>query len=109
MRLRVFHQHSRFLSILTRFVDYYSPFWGLEAIDIAVEPQGALTCRLSALAVLADSGLFCGLLLTVLVSRSDFQDLRSYVCITCHSSTLAVFVASDPFRGLLLLILGVPE
>ena len=113
MRLRVVHEHSWFLSILTRFVDYYSPFWGPrvistidearraftcphkhskfwptltrfvdyystfwvpEAICIVVEPQGALTCWLSALAALADFGLFRGLLLTVLVSRSDFQD-----------------------------------
>ena len=29
----------RFLSILTRFVDYYSPFWGPKAISMVVEPQ----------------------------------------------------------------------
>ena len=74
MRLRVGHQHSMFWLILTRFVDYYSPFWGPEAISIVAKPQGALTCRLSALAVLADSGLFRGLLLTVLGFRSDFLD-----------------------------------
>ena len=45
------------------FVDYYSPFWGPKAISIAVEPQGVLTCWSSSLAVLADSGPFCGLLL----------------------------------------------
>ena len=32
VRLRVGHQHLRFLSILTRFVDYYLPFWGPKAI-----------------------------------------------------------------------------
>ena len=74
MRFRVGHQHSKFWPILTRFVDYYSPFWGPEAISIVAKPQGALMCRLSALAVLADFGLFRGLLLTVLVSRSDFKD-----------------------------------
>ena len=64
MRLRVGHQHSWFLSILTRFVDYYSPFWGPEAIYIVVEPQGALTCRSSTIAVWADFGSFLGLLLS---------------------------------------------
>ena len=43
--LRVGHQHSKFWPVLTRFVHYYSPFWGSEAITIVVEPQGALTCR----------------------------------------------------------------
>ena len=73
MRFCVGYQHTKFRPILTRFVDYYSPFWGPEAISIVVEPQGALTCRLSALTVLADYGLFRGLLLTVLGSQSDFQ------------------------------------
>ena len=73
MRLRVGHQHSQFWPILTRFVDYYSPIWGPTAIPIDVEPEGALTCRSSTLAVLADSGLFRGLLLTDLGSRSDFR------------------------------------
>ena len=57
------------LPILTRFVDYYLPFWGPIAICIVVEPQGALTCRSSTLAVLADSGPFHGLLLTALGSQ----------------------------------------
>ena len=74
VRLRVGHQHSRFLSILTRFMDYYSPFGGPEVISMLVEPQGVLTCRSSTLAVLADSSPFHGLLLTVLGSRSDFHD-----------------------------------
>ena len=47
---------------------YYALFWGPEAISIFVDPQGALTCWSSALAVLADSGPFLGLLLTVLGS-----------------------------------------
>ena len=46
-------------------MDYHSPFWGPEAISIVVEPKDALTCRSSTLAVLADSGPFCGLLLAV--------------------------------------------
>ena len=53
---------------LTRSMDYYSPFWGPEAISMVVEPQGALTCWSSTIVVLADSGPFLGLLLTVLGS-----------------------------------------
>ena len=68
------HQHSRFWPILTRLVDNYSPVLGPKAISIVVEPQGALTCRSSTLIVLADSGLFRGLLLIVLGCRSDFHD-----------------------------------
>ena len=74
VRLRVRRQHSLFWPILTRFVDYYSYFLGPETISIVVEPQGALTCRSSTLIVLADSGPFRGLLLTVLESQSDFHD-----------------------------------
>ena len=68
VRLRVGRQHSWFLSILDRFVDYYSHFWGPKAISMIVEPYGALTCRSSTIAVLADSGPFRALLLTVLES-----------------------------------------
>ena len=38
------------------------------------EPQGAFKCRSSALTILADSGPFRVLLLTVLGSQSDFHD-----------------------------------
>ena len=79
-------------------MDYYSPFWGPKAISIVVEPKGALTCRSSTLAILADSGPFHGLLLTVLGSTPG--------AFTCRSSTLAVFVDSGLFRALLLTILG---
>ena len=68
------HQHSRFWPILTHFMDYYSPVLGPKAIYIVVEPQGALTCQSSTLTALADSGMFRGLLLTVLGSWSDFHD-----------------------------------
>ena len=74
VHLRVRRQHSQFWPILTRFVDYYSPFWGPEAISTVVQPQGAHTCRSSTLAVLADSDLFRGLLLALLGSWSDFHD-----------------------------------
>ena len=74
MRLRVGHQHSQFWLILARFMDYYSLFWGPGVISTVNEPQGAFMCRSSKLAVLADSAPFHGLLLIVLVSRSDFHD-----------------------------------
>ena len=80
VRLLFHRNQSQFWLILTRFMDYYSPFWGPEVIFIVVEPQGALTCRLSTLAVLADSGLFRGLLLTDLGSRSDSHSCRTPRC-----------------------------
>ena len=80
VHLRVHRQHSQFWPILTRFVDYHSPFWGPETISIVVEPKGALTCRSSTLAILADSGPFHGLLLTVLGSRSDFHTCSTTRC-----------------------------
>ena len=72
--LRVVHQHSPFWPILARFMGYYLPFWGPGAISMINDPRGALTCRSSTLAVLADSGPYRGLLLTALGSRSDFHD-----------------------------------
>ena len=74
VRLLVHRHQSQFWLILTRFMDYYSPFWGPEAIFTVVKPQGALACRSSTLAVLADSGLFRGILLTVLGSRSAVHE-----------------------------------
>ena len=106
MRLRVGHQHSQVWPILTRFVNYYSPFWDRKAISIVIEPQGALTCQSSTLAVLADSGPFHGLLLTVLESRSDVHDERTLGAFTCRSSTHTVLADSGPFCGLLLTVLG---
>ena len=80
MRLRGSHQHSQFWPILTRFMDYYSPFWGPETISIVVELQGVLTFLSSTLAVLANSGSFHGLLLTVFGSKSDFHGCRTPRC-----------------------------
>ena len=74
VRLPVGHQHSQFWPILARFMDYYSLFWCLGVISTIDEPQGTLTCRSSTLIVLADSGPFCGLLLTVLGSQSESHD-----------------------------------
>ena len=74
-------------------------------ISILVEPQGALTCRSSTLAVLADSGLFHGLLLTVLGSQMISMVVGPHGVLMCWSSTLTVFVDSAPFHGLLLTVL----
>ena len=74
MRLRVGHQHSQFWLILARFMDYYSLFWGPGVITTINKPWNASTCPSSTLTVLANSGPFHGLLLTVLGSQSDFHD-----------------------------------
>ena len=74
VRIRVVHQRSQFWPILTRFVEYYSLFLGPGVISTIDEPQGALTCRSSTLAVLAGSGLLLVLLLTVLGTLSDYLE-----------------------------------
>ena len=74
MRLRVGHQHSQCWPIMARFMDYYSLFWGPGVISTIDESQGALTCRSSTLTVLADSGPFHGLLLTVWADSGLFFD-----------------------------------
>ena len=80
VHLRVSHQHSHIRPIQLRSVHYYSAFWGPVAISIVVEPQDVLTCWSSTLVVLADSGPFHGLLLTVLGSQSDFHGCRTPRC-----------------------------
>ena len=77
VRLSVGHQHSWFLSILARFMDYYSLFWSPGVMYTSNEPWAAFTSRSSTLVVLADSGPFLGLLLTDLGSLSDFHDCRT--------------------------------
>ena len=72
MRLRVGYQHSQFGPILARFLDYY-PVWGPKVIFTADEPRGAFTCRSSTLKILANTGQFRGLLLTVLGSESNIH------------------------------------
>ena len=70
------------------------------------EPQGALTCMTLTLAVLAYSGLFCRLLVTVFGSRVIFMVAEPLGALTYRSSTLTIFADSDPFHGLLLIVLG---
>ena len=45
-------QHSRFLSILTRFVDYYSLFWGPVVISMIDKPRGVSHQRSRFLSIL---------------------------------------------------------
>ena len=70
------------------------------------EPQGALTCRSSTHAVLAESSPFHGLLLTFwglgVISTID----APHGALMCRSSTLAVLADSRPFRGILITVLG---
>ena len=76
------------------------------------EPQGAFRCRSSTLAVLADSGLFDGLLITVtwaINHRFGSPGVISTIdepqgAFTYRSSTLAVFADSGLFHGLLITV-----
>ena len=70
------------------------------------EPQGALTCRSSTLAVLDDSGPFHGLLLPFRGPDAICIVVEPQGALTCRSSTLTVFADSGTFRGLLLTVLG---
>ena len=106
MRLRARRQPSQFWPILTRFVNYYSPFWDGKAISIVIEPQDALTCWSSTVTVLADSDPFRGLLLTVLGPKAISIVVEPQGTLMCWSSTLAVLADSGPFHGLLLTVLG---
>ena len=70
------------------------------------KPRGALTCRSSTLAVLADSGPFMDYYslswgLGVISKIDEPKD-----ALTCRSPTLAVLPDSGPFHGLLLTVLG---
>ena len=106
MHLRVGHKHSWFLSVLTRFVDYYSPFWGPEAISIVVEPQGALTCRSSTIAVWANFGSFLGLLLSFGGPGVISMIYKPRGAFAFQSSTPTFLADSGPFRALLLTAFG---
>ena len=72
---------------------------------MVIEPQGALTCRSSTIAVWADFGPFLALLLSFggpgVISTID--ELRG--AFMCRSSTQAVLADSGPFHGLLLTVL----
>ena len=106
MRLCVGDQHSQLWPILTRFMDYYSLFWGPGVISTINEPWDAFTCRSSTLAVLSNSDPFHGLLLTVLGPESITIVVEPQGALMCRSSTLTVLADSGPFLGLLLTVFG---
>ena len=81
MRLRFGHQRWQFWPILARFMDYYSLFWGPRVISTINKSWDAFTFQSSTLPVLADSGLFHGVLLTVLGSQSDYHEYKTLGCV----------------------------
>ena len=95
-----------FWLILARFMDYYSLFRGPGVLSTVDEPRGAFRCLSSTLAVLADSGLFLGLLLAVLGPGVISMIDEPWGAFTCRSSTLTVLADSGPLSGLLLTVLG---
>ena len=72
VRLCVGHQHWQFWPILAHFMDYYSLFWGPGVISTINEHRVRLRVVINT-RILANSGPFHGLLLTILGSRSDFH------------------------------------
>ena len=65
---------------MTRFMDYYSPFWGPKAISIVVEPNLCLRVGRQD----SQFGQILARFLdyySVLGSRSDFHDRRTMVCL----------------------------
>ena len=94
VRLRVGHQHSRFLSILTRFVDYNSPIWRSQS-----DFHGCRSPRCAYVLVVKTRGMgrfspvswtitqFCA---PEVISKID----EPRVAFTCRSSTLTILVNS---------------
>ena len=84
-------------------MDYYSLFWAPGVISTINEPRRAFTCRSSTLTVLADSGLFRGLLLTFLGPRSVSMINEPPVHLRVgyqHSRFLSILVdCYSPFWG----------
>src|SRR3954470_3758290 len=97
-RFRVGHKYSQFWPILASFVDYYLLVWGCGVISTIDEPRGAFTCRSSTPVVFVESGLFHGLLLPLLVSRTDFTIDEPRGAFKCRSSTPTVLADSGPYR-----------
>ena len=89
-------------------MDYYSQFWGPEAISIVVELQGVLTCWSSTLTVLVDSGRFMDYYSPCWGPEAISMVVELQGALTCRSSTITVWADSGPFLGLLLYF-GVTE
>ena len=73
------------------------------------DPRVALTSRSSTLAVLADSGPFRGLLLTILGSLSDFHDSRTPECVYVSVINTRSFGRFWPISWTITHRFGVPE
>ena len=76
---------------------------------MVVEPQGVLMCRSSTLKILANSGPFRRLLLTILARfgvSERFSRLTILGCYCMSGINTHSFAEFCPFRGLLLTILG---
>ena len=72
---------------------------------MVVEPQGALKCRSSTIAVWDDSGPFLRLLLSYRGPEMISTIYEPRVVFTCRSATLTILGDSGTFRGLLLTVL----
>ena len=81
-------------------------FGGARAISTIDDPRGAFTCPSSTLVVLADSGPFHELLLTVWGPGVISMINEHRGAFMCRSSTLAVLADSGPFRGVLRTVLA---
>ena len=75
-------------------------------ISMVVEPQGALKCWSSTIAVWANSGPFLGLLLSFGGPRVISTICETRGAFMCRSSTLTILADSGTFQGLLLTVLG---
>ena len=94
-----------FWSILTGFVDYYSPFWGPKAISMVVEPKMCLRVgrQDSQFRPIMARFLYY---YSVLGSQSDFHDLRTTWCVYVSVINTHNFADSGPFCAPLLTALG---
>ena len=105
VRLGVGHQHSWFLSILGRYMDYNSVFGSRS--DFHDRRTPVCLCvgqqHLKFWPILARFMDYYSLFWGPGVISTIDEPLGAF---TCRSSTLAGFVDSDSFRGLLLTVLG---
>ena len=95
-----------FLSILSRFVDYYSPFCGPKAISMVVEPKTCLRVGRQDSPYGSILARFVDYYSPFWVPKAISIVVEPQGALTCRSSTLAVLAYSVPFHGLLLTVLG---
>ena len=104
MRLRVGHQHSQVLSILTRFVDYYSPFWGPKAICMVVEPKARLGVGHQQSQVWPILARFIDYYSPIWGPRVISMTYEPWGAYMCRSSIILGLSDSGLFNGLLLTV-----